>query len=518
MQDVIDQIFVYLKGIWLKRIFIVLAIWAICPLGWYAVWKMPDQYASKAQVYVDTQSLLRPLLRGLTVQPNTDYQIRLIVKTLMTRPNLEKIARLSDLDVMTENDAEFQSALDTLKSNLKIGAANRENIFTLSYDSKSPQEAKNVVQSALDVFIENTLGETRSEADTAEQFLDRQIKEYENRLLNGEKKLTEFKQKYANNIGANVSSYYSTLSQHKSRLDEAQLQLREVNSRLASAQRQLEGEEPSFGLVQPKAQQTQISTQFDARIEQLRKQLDDLSLKYTERHPNVMELTKRIEDLEVQRAAEVAEIQKAMPANTHDETLDKNPVYQQMKINVNRLENEKASLQVRVRDYEEKVRQIEDKIHLIPEIESKLVGLNRDYEITKQKYNELLSRREQARLSQSADLTADDIQFKIIEPPRVPLHPTGPNRKLLLSIVTVFSIAAGTGLALLFSLINPTVMSGSQLTKLTNYPVFGTVSVLDNVSGRTAATNWMNLVFFGALGLALTTYAVLLFLQIKYFS
>ena len=74
MQDVIDQIFVYLKGIWLKRIFIVLAIWAICPLGWYAVWKMPDQYASKAQVYVDTQSLLRPLLRGLTVQPNTDYQ------------------------------------------------------------------------------------------------------------------------------------------------------------------------------------------------------------------------------------------------------------------------------------------------------------------------------------------------------------------------------------------------------------------------------------------------------------
>ena len=514
MQELIEQLVNYLKGVWLKKFFIVIAIWVICPIGWYFVWKMPDQFESKAQVYVDTQSLLRPLLRGLTVQPDSDSQIRLIVRTLMTRPNLEKIARMADLDIQSTNPQEYEKNLSILKDNLRIGSSPRENIFHLSYTSEKPAKAKDVVQAALDVFIENTLGETRGEADTAEQFLDRQIKEYESRLLEDERKLTEFKQANSALLGTNVGDFYGVLQGHKARLDEARLQLREVESRLASTQAQLKGEEPSFGLVQQR-QQAFLTTEYDGRIDLLRNQIDELSLKYTDRHPNIIELNRRLAELESLRDEELKSREDEGDAYAPNESLDANPVYQQLKLTVSQLENEKASLQVRVNEYQHKVQEIEEKIHLIPEIESQVISLNRGYEITKGKYNELLTRREQARLSQNADLTADDIQFKVVEPPRVPLEAAGPNRLLFMTIVVVLSFAVGIGSSLLISIIQPVVMSGSQLTALTGYPVFGSVS-LSAGAGTISNERSHNLIFFGAIAALIAVYAVLIVFQLKF--
>jgi len=516
MQELIEQFVNYLKGIWLNKFFIVIAIWVICPIGWYFVWKMPDQFESKAQVYVDTQSLLRPLLRGLTVRPDSDSQIRLIVRTLMTRPNLEKIARMADLDIQSIKPQEYEENLSILKDNLRIGSSPRENIFHLSYTSEKPEKAKDVVQAALDVLIENTLGETRGEADTAEQFLDRQIKAYESRLLEDERKLTEFKQVNSAILGTNVGDFYGVLQGHKARLDEARLQLREVESRLASTQAQLKGEEPSFGLVKQR-QQAFLTTEYDSRIDQLRSQIDELSLKYTDRHPNIIELNRRLAEFEALREEEIKSRQEeGDDAYTGaNDSLDANPVYQQLKLTVSQLENEKASLQVRVNEYQRKVQEIEEKIHLIPEIESQVISLNRGYEVTKGKYNELLTRREQARLSQNADLTADDIQFKVVEPPRVPLEAAGPNRLLFMTIVVVFSFAVGMGSSLLVSIIQPVVMSGSQLTALTGYPVFGSVS-LSAGAGTISHEKSHNLIFFGAITALIAVYAVLIIFQLKF--
>ncbi len=515
MQELIDQLVNYLKGIWLKKYLIIITIWALCPLGWYFVWQLPDNYQSEAKVYVDTQSLLRPLLRGLTVQPNTDSQLRLMVKTLMTRPNLEKISRMADLDIAAKSDEEYESMLNKLKNNLLIEAAGRENIFTIKYEAEKPEEAKTVVQSALTVFIENTLGESRNEADTAGQFIDRQIKEYETRLLEDERRLTEYKQKYSNILGVNVSSYYSELSAQKSRLEETKLKLREIDSRLSSARAQLKGEEPTFGLIQQRSKTTVVSTEYDGRIAQLRSQLDSLTLKYTDRHPNIVELNRRIKKLEEQRKKEIDAINaQSSHYDVAAESLDTNPVYQQMKLNVTRLENEKASLQVRFQDYQAKVNAVQEKIHLIPEIESELVSLNRGYEITKSKYNELLTRREQARLSQSADLTADDIQFKVIDPPRIPLHPSGPNRILLLSLVMIFGLGSGIGLAFLASQVQPVLVSANQLTRLTGLPVFGSVAMANLEQIR--KTERLSLILFSLLLLSVFgLYCVLIALQLS---
>ena len=119
MQDIFEEIIDYLKGIWLKRRYIIIATWLICPLGWYVVASMPNVYESEARVYVDTQSLLRPLLKGLTVETNPNTQIKLMIRTLLSRPNLERISRMTDLDVQAENSEEYEQIIKDLKEDIK---------------------------------------------------------------------------------------------------------------------------------------------------------------------------------------------------------------------------------------------------------------------------------------------------------------------------------------------------------------------------------------------------------------
>ena len=263
-------------------------------------------YQSSARVYVDTQSLLRPLLRGLTVETNPDNQIRLMVRTLLSRPNLERISRMTDLDVQANTTEEYDAIIEALKKDLKITSAGRENIFTLSIENKDAEVAKNIVQSALTVFIENTLGETRSDSDEAQKFLNAQIRDYENRLVSAETRLTSFKQKYGNVLLSNSGGFYATLNNEEEQLERAQLQLEEAKTRLASAQAQLLGEEPAFGMFTSRVKtNNSVATAYDSRIEQLEATMDEKLLRFTENHPEVQEIKRRLDELNRLRTEEI---------------------------------------------------------------------------------------------------------------------------------------------------------------------------------------------------------------------
>ena len=108
MRELYEQLITYLKGIWRYRWFMMLVIWVVCIVGWGVVYQMPDKYESSARVHVDTQSMLQPLLRGLTISTNSGQRVQLVTRTLLSRPNLEKLARMTDLDLvaLTPTDME----------------------------------------------------------------------------------------------------------------------------------------------------------------------------------------------------------------------------------------------------------------------------------------------------------------------------------------------------------------------------------------------------------------------------
>ncbi len=483
MQDIFEEIIDYLKGIWLKRRFIIIATWLICPIGWYVVASMPNIYKSEARVYVDTQSLLRPLLKGLTVETNPDIQIRLMVKTLLSRPNLERISRMTDLDVQANNSDEYEEIIKALKENIEISSVGRENIYTLSIEDKDPEMAKNIVSSALTVFIENTLGETRSDSDSAQKFLNTQIKDYENRLGNAEARLTSFKQKYSGVLPEHSGGYYTKLNSNKEILKAIELDLLENKTRLDSAKKQLSksviADESSDNKIK---NENSIQTTYDARIAELEVQLDTLKLRYTEKHPDVIEVSRNLEHLNKQRSAEIEKYLSQSSENTEGmQRLSTNPVIQEIQIQVNQLENLIASLNVRADDYRQRIIELEGRVHSLPEIEAQLVALNRGYEITKKKYEELLARKETAQLAQQADETTDKIQFRVIDPARTPTKPSGPKRFILFGVVLVLGFGVGIGLSFLFSQLNPVATSTTQLSKATGVPIFGIISANENL-------------------------------------
>lgn len=485
MQETLELIIDYLKGIWIKRRFIMIATWLICPIGWYAVSQLDNVYKSEARVYVDTQSILGPLLKGLTVQTNPEIQIRLMVKTLLSRPNLERISRMTDLDVQASDSQQYEAIIKRLKDNIKISSGGRENIYTLSFEDKSPEMAKNVVQSALTVFIENTLGENRSDSNDAQKFLNTQIREYEERLSASEAKLTDFRQRHSEALINETGGYYAALKAKKSRLQDSELELQEAQTRLTSAKAQLKGEIPKQRSSSNINSNNSITTSFDSRIQQFEEQLDILQLRYTDNHPDVKELLRRIDSLEKQRKKEVDQYYNSLASddgeNNSIRALDSNPIYQEMKVQVNNLENEVASLTVRVNNYRAGVKDLESKLHILPEIEAELTALNRGYNITKKKYEELLNRSETANLAKQADETTNKIQFRVIDPPRSPTKPSGPKRIILFLVVTVLAFGVGVGLSFVFSQINPVVTSSSQLSKATGIPIFGIVSASENL-------------------------------------
>ncbi|MCK5696592.1 MAG: hypothetical protein KAI02_00420 [Gammaproteobacteria bacterium] len=511
MQEIIEQLLDLLKGIWNKRWYAMAISWLVCLLGWGIIAQMPDQYQTKAKIYIDTQSLLKPLLRGLTVQTNMNQQIQLMVRTLLSRPNVEKIIRLADLDLYTQNQEEFDALVNKLQKEIKFFRITRgENLYDLTYTDSDREQGQDILQAVITVFIENSIGESRDESDSARTFLNKQIKIYEKRLLSAEDRLKNFKQKYVGMLPSSTGDYFSRMQNSSKQLEEAKLVLREAEMQKEAIQAEIDGEVPSFGLS-PKRMMAQMETPYDARIEKLEQDLDSLLLQYTDHHPDVGSVKRVLKSLKKQRDKEISDLmEEESKTNANSNySLNENPVFQQLKITLGELIAEEVTLKVRVAEYEKRYLAAQEKVNTVPEIEAKRKALNRDYDIIKTQYDEFLSRKESAAIAQRVDQTTDSVQFKVIEAPRVEPKPVGPQRILFSSIVLVVGLAAGLASAFLLSQLRPVILSANELLRMTGLPLLGCVSVITSPDQHRRKI-LLIMSYFSLLLLLLVIYAVLI--------
>ena len=125
MQEILTKIAGYLTGVWRFRWFALGLAWAIAIAGWIWVGQLPEKYESRARIHIDTNSLLRPLLRGLAIQPDIGQRVALVSRTLLSRPNMEKLMRMADLDLAINTDAEKEKVLQQLKDGVRFDADRR---------------------------------------------------------------------------------------------------------------------------------------------------------------------------------------------------------------------------------------------------------------------------------------------------------------------------------------------------------------------------------------------------------
>ncbi len=514
MNPVIAETLDYARGMWRRRFVGLIVAWIVGIAGLVAVIAIPDKYEASARVYVDTQSVLKPLMSGLAVQPNVDLQVAMISRTLITRPNMEKLVRMADLDLEAKTPEQRDAMIDRLLKGIQMGGSPADNIYTINYRDPSTDRAKRVVDSLLSIFVESGLGDKRRDTQKAQQFIDQQIQEYERRLQESERRLKDFKLKNLSSYGGN-SDALSAMAALEGQLSAARIELRATTQSRDALKRELAGEEPVF-LPDPsdesspqRADEAPLGVpELDGRIDSLRKNLDELLRTYTEQHPDVIgtrrvlaEIEKeRDKQLEAKKAARAAQAAKLATRQIDPKrsSLDRNPVYQQLKLSLAEAEANTASLRGRVDEIESKLAQLRATARLKPELEEELTQLNRDYAVQKANYDNLTARRESAMMTSQLEQTASVADFRIIDPPRVSNKPVAPNRLLLLGGAFLVSIAAGVFGSLVFSQLFPVFHSVRGLRRTTQRPVLGTIS-LQTVSPVLKRRRVSNYAFFGGI-------------------
>ncbi|MCP4635703.1 MAG: chain length-determining protein [Methyloversatilis sp.] len=523
MDDFLRQLSGYLRSAWGYRWVGLIAAWVVGLAGMGVVLVLPDQYQASAKIYVDTQSILRPLMSGLTVTPNLDQQINMLSRTLISRPNIEKLIRMADLDLEAKTKVERDKLIDELMESVKLSSSGRDNLYIVSYRDKKPARAQKVVQAMVTLFVESGLGSKRQDADQARKFIEEQIKAYEAKLLEAENRLKEFKLKNLERAGGGQKDYFGSLSEVQAQLNQAQLDLREATNSRDALKRQLAGEEPTLNAdasslgIGSGSVSGPSTAEIDARISALRNDVEGMLQRYTEKHPDIQQLRARIRSLEDERkqiiekhAAEAAKNADAKPnqGSQLSGAQIPNPVYQQIKVALASAEASVASLGARVGEYQTRLTTLKQSSRLLPELEAEFSQLNRDYEVHRTNYNNLVSRRESASISEEMDATGV-AEFRLIEPPRVSPEPVAPNRLILLTAVLAASMLVGVAASFVVSQLRPVFHDGRALAEVAGVPVLGSVSML-LANERKRYERRRTFVFFGGLGGLVAAYVAML--------
>ena len=479
-----------LREVWRGRWLAVGVAWGASLLLGVAVLLIKDRYEASARVYIDTQSVLKPLMVGLAFQPDIDQQIRMLARTLISRPNIELLREAQDIGWEPNDPKTHEQEIQRLTRDIKMGpGGGGANVYAISYRDSDPQRAQRLVERLVKMFVSSGGDSKKKDSEDARNFIEEEIRTYEAKLVEAENKLKDYKLKNFSVTGVSAQDYFARMSALSDEVNKLRLEYSAAEQARDALKRELSSEAPQLPLEALGPQggtAAPIVSEHEARLDTLKKQLDELLRRYTDEHPDVistrrtigqLELLKR-QDLEAKRAAAAAARSGSGPAAAT------NPVFQKIRFALAEAEANVASLRVRLGTQQARLSETRALASRAPQTEAELTQLNRDYDIIRKNYEQLVARRESASLGVKIDQSAPLAEFRIIEPPRTAPTPVFPNRLTLALLALLIAIGAGIGAALLKSRLRPVVLSTKALRELSGRPVLGTVSLLVNEPAR----------------------------------
>ncbi len=478
MKDVIEQAFAEWKASWRFRWVGLGVAWLLFFCGLAAVLLMPDTYESRAQMYVDTTSILRPLLQGIAVTGNTQDEADIVRRALLARPMLEKVVKETELSRRASTPEKLDQAIKQLSKDLVASGDSRSNLYQISYKDHSPQLAQAVVRVLLDSFVESASGANRNDTGNAQEFLRLQVADYASRLSATEQRLVEFKKKHIGLMPDQRGDYFGRLQTELATLEKLKTDLIVAERERDALRKKITGDARNSDhtpVAMPSDKEIQAATSLDSRIQESHRQLDELLLKYTDKHPDVIAMRDTLMRLEARRQADLGNIRQTNAGLRADGGAEADTVMQDLEIKLNTADVQVAALQAQVERSDERVAELRSLVTTTPEVEAELAQMNRDYGVTKAEYEALLQRLESAKISGQAG-KSDELKFRIIEAPRVPTQPVSPPRLLIMLFLLPASITGGGLVAYLLNLGRPVFMSAAALQKATGLMVIGVVS------------------------------------------
>ena len=481
-------------ALWQRRWLAVFVAWIVCVIGWPVVALIPSHYVSETQVFVDTQSLLQPLLSGIAVDIDPAQQVDILKRTLTSRSTLERVVKMTTQRNTAMSDSDLDQAVNTLRTNLSVRSA-QDKTFTISYDSLNPNQAYQVVQSTLNLFIESNFGTIRQNLDNAQTFLRDQVAQYDDRVRKAQEALSAFKQANLDVLNGG-NSYGELLGKTREDVREQSAQIDDLKARATELRRQLDSEPKLAATVAGTAATPTSDTTpgLENRIHDVEQRLDALRTHYTDDHPEVINTIHLLQTLKT----EYGKQQKGAPAQ---QSLGSSEVYRQIKIQLVEAEAQIASGKSKLERRKTELAALEQQATKMPAIDAELQRLTREFETARASYEQLAQRLQAANLSESRENQADQIQFRIIDPPQVPTRPSGIKRSLLLTLVLAGGLALGGTIILILVIMQKTFVDSQHLARVTGYPVVGTVSLARDE--REENSHMVKTVLFAGLSLGL---------------
>ena len=487
MQPWMIQVRTYLTGAWHYRWTAMAIAWAVCVVGWITIAFIPNKFDAVAKIYVDTDTMMRPLLQGLTVSTDPEQQVSVMLNTLVTRPNLEQVVHLTHTDANTFSATRMADEVQRLQDNIEIKPLGTKNLFEIAFSDGDPNRALSVSQSLLSIFVDSNIGDKRRDLEGAQSFLDTKITEYETLLKQAEQRRADFRE-----ANLDVLSNSLTPDAAAAQLHAAQDALGAANARLSSLRAQLaaipkviyiDGPGP---LVISSGTGNYASTGGGSLLQRLaeaKQYLAELRSKYTEDFPDVKAAERSIAQLE----SELASVPATGSQGSGNQSVP-NPVYVQTQSKLSDAMTEVAFQAHRVAEANAALDNAKKMTVQAIAVATKFADLDRDYDLIHKNYQDLLARRESARLSQSVNDQQSAVTVRIVEPPQKAPFPVWPNRPLLNSLVLLAGLAAGLAAAVGLALNAGRFVAKEQLAEAFDYPIIGVVARLSRFDDRIRAT------------------------------
>lgn len=467
----------------------------------------PKKYEASTTILVQESSIIAPLMQGVATPTGTANRADIARAVILSRKVLDEVMAgggwLDSHPGAVERDRIANGI--KLRTTVKFS---RDNLLTISYYDSNPERAYKVTSLFGKLFISESLASKQRESRDAFNFINSQVEAYKRKLTTSEDKLKTYREGSADTSPGSEAANVARISDLRTQVENARMDLMEKRSQEASLVAQLSGES------EVSAVQTSAGL-YQAQLAELQAQLDKLLLTYTNDYPDVVRVRHQMQDLRQQLAQAQ---QRRVGPNGKPMALDGsaqfNPLYEQIKSQLTDLRSQIAAASARLSASESMLQSELDRSHRIAGFENATADLTRDYDVNRDVYQDLLKRRENARVSMNLDAAQQGLTFTVQNPATVPLIPTG--LRFMHFAVAGLALGLALPLGLLFGIarFDPRVRSAEQLERLTGLPVLATVPYYATPADRRRERQ-RNLALAAILATVVLAYAILLVLKLK---
>jgi polysaccharide chain length determinant protein (PEP-CTERM system associated) len=443
----------------------IFAAIALCAL--VAGLLLPKKYASTSTILVEQSNIIAPLMEGRAVPTSVANRALIAREVAFSRRVMGEILKAGGWMAGNPSPVVQDRLIEDIKSRIVMSNP-RENLIQIRYVDSDPQRAYEVTRNLANLVISESLANKERESRDAYAFIDSQVAEYHQKLVDAETKLEAYRDANPDSRTGNGNDVNSRIGELRRIIETGQMDLIDQRSQASALQSQLSGES-EVTLVQTRA------GQIRARLAELQADRDRLLLQYTDRHPDVVRVQHEIADLQEELRQEEAKPRVAVNGQSLDGPAAFNPLYGELKSKLADVRRASAATSARIAAAQAMLADEIGRSQRIDASENKLAELTRDYEVNRDLYQDLLKRRENARVSMNLDAEQRGLTFRIQEPAVVPLRPVG--------LRLVHIAGAGLGAALLAPMLllfgvakfDPRVRSPLQIERGAGLPVLGSV-------------------------------------------